>query len=222
MSCDLNPNPTSLPRLFTEVCDCLSRLPNVAHILSFGSLARNAADRWSDLDLIVITAEQNQQQHLFTHLARHKSILHHGPSGYAQPSGSYILGIVFTDESIFHCLDLNCLSLPEYNIPGTLNRFGQTVLLYSRQSPLIALPLDLTISPITEHADEKRINEALHFTKKTLKRALRKTSSIAELRQRADYLQQVMADYPPVITFPSGHIGQLAHCYLKLALQMTD
>lgn len=185
----------------------------------FGSLARNEWDRWSDVDLIVVTSTQAQFEEVFTRFLQWKPILHHSPLTLrAEADGAYILGNVFVDESVFHCLDLNFLSVTQVQLPAALQRFKQLQTLYSAKDTPVDDERELiqSLSPPAEDPVEKRINEAFHFTKKTLKKVLRHKATIEELQPFANHLMSVMQDYPADIVVPGGRIGHLAHTYLEM------
>ena len=59
-----------------ELKDCFVQLPFVRHILVFGSLARGQTDRWSDMDMILVTENRFQFKLAFDHL-RHRALLQH-------------------------------------------------------------------------------------------------------------------------------------------------
>ena len=49
------PDERAPQRLLTQLCSVLWQYPNVGSIAAFGSLAGGSWDRWSDVDLVVIT-----------------------------------------------------------------------------------------------------------------------------------------------------------------------
>ena len=107
----------------------------VQRVLVFGSFARGEADRWSDIDLLVVTANRMQFWQVFTTLARHRTILWRSRFvPQCDPSGGYVLGIVFEGESVFHNVDLNFMTLAEYHMPDALNRFGTMKEVYAAET----------------------------------------------------------------------------------------
>jgi predicted nucleotidyltransferase len=213
----LYPDAERLPHLANELSSFFARMPSVVRVMVFGSLARGEADRWSDLDLIVVTSSRAHFQPVFARLPQFKPIMHHTPfTLHTDSDAAYVLGIVFTGESVFHCLDLNFLTAAQAQMPGALQRFGVLQTLYTREAEGTVIYEPVPPRP-AEDPVEKRINEAMHFTKKALKKLLRGKGTREELRPFADHLKSVLDDYPEGIIVPGGSIGLLAHSILDLA-----
>jgi hypothetical protein len=199
-----------------EIKELFMMLPFVARVCVFGSLARDEWDRWSDIDMIVVTANQSDFRKVHQHLSQHKSIFHH--SGFMMPIGWCVLGNVFEGESIFHCLDLNFMTLSEYQTEGTLTRFGHISELYSATIDSVKDDISPTAdAENAQNAENTRIYEAVHFTKKAAKKLLRKTGTVEELQRCLAQLKFTMRDYPENFTVPSGAIGRLAQNYIDIA-----
>jgi hypothetical protein len=100
-----------------------------------------------------------------------------------------------------------------------LQRFGQLRTLYDKVELYVADERDrgLPAGILLDDPVEKRINEAMHFTKKALKKVLRQQATRDELRPFVDHLTSVMRDYPADIRVPGGQIGYVAHTYLDMA-----
>jgi predicted nucleotidyltransferase len=216
----LYPNEDRLPHLGSELCRMFSQMPGVVRVIIFGSLARDEWDRWSDLDLLIITASADQFWPVFSQLVQLKPVLHHSFFTLrAEGDGAYVLGNVFVDESVFHCLDLNFLSFAQFQERDALHRFGPTRTLYRSDNTPYGFVSDAPQAPETLHDDpiEKRINDAMHFMKKALKKVLRQKATDSELRPLVDHLSTILKDYPEDIVVPRGHLGYLAHTYVKIA-----
>jgi predicted nucleotidyltransferase len=220
----LYPDPAHLPLLLNDLTAFFSQQSSVAQVFAFGSLARQEWDRWSDLDVLVITTAQREFKPVFAQLSQCKPILHHS-FFTLRPNmdGAYVLGNVFVDESVFHCVDLNFLSVAQAQVPDALLRFGPLLLLYSHEPLIVHSDVELSSGFHTEDPTEKRINDAMHFTKKALKKVLRRQGSADDLQARVDYLTTILQDYPGDIVTPGGRIGQLAQTFIDMAtLALTD
>ncbi len=217
------PDPNRACQLTAELTKFFAGLPYVARILLFGSLARNTDDRWSDIDLLVVTRSTTDRRLLYNDLRKHKPMMYHHPfTPYVEPSGGNLLGTVFFDESVFHNLDLNFLSQTEYENSEALKRFGLFQELYvcesgsfgmtkgdsGTQSPTHSYPIDEA---------EERIEIALHWTKKAVKKFLRGTGSQEELLKTRSTLKQVLQGFPNGLSLPNGDICQLAYVYINIA-----
>jgi predicted nucleotidyltransferase len=213
------PDPQRPHQLMAEIRDYIAKRPFVKYIFVFGSLARNQADRWSDVDMIVVTQKRAQFKVVFDHIEQHKPTLHHSPFvPLADPYGGYILGNVFANESVFHCLDLNFLTLAEYGSRTALERFGLVQMLHHNPAELESgAEADYDILVAYQSADEKRISDAQHFTKKAAKKLLRKIGARDDLLHWSNQLKTVMGDYPDGLMTPNGNIGWLAEQYIAIA-----
>ncbi len=141
-----------------------ARFPFVNRVLVFGSLARGEGDRWSDVDILVVTAGGSTQHwRLFAGLRQRKPILHHYIfTPRVEPVGGNVLGIVFRDESVFHNLDLNFMSSSEFLLPDALERFGYVKELYvaDRRHPVSGK--DVPYPEVVIDPDERRIGLGIH------------------------------------------------------------
>jgi len=212
------PDPAGNLRLKDALCDLLATVSFVQRVILFGSFAQERADRWSDIDLLVVTINRLQFWELLTLLVQHKPIVWRGlfvPQ--YPPSGGNVLGIVFEGESVFHNVDLNFMTLAEYHTPDALTRFGTAKEVYATAAPVSNVDDGVISMAEVQHPDNRRIFEGLHFTKKAIKRILRGQSAHDELRQRSDQLRHILNDYPPDVESPYGKIGWLAHQYLAMA-----
>jgi hypothetical protein len=132
-----------------------------------------------------------------------------------EPSGGHVLGIIFEDASVFHCVDLNLMTVREYQAAGSFERFGAIKELYqSDTNPTPGAQDQAEIASEIEDPDEARIKVGIHFTKKAAKKVLRGEDALADLRQWAAHLKLVMADYPVVADRP---IVRLAQIYVEIA-----
>ncbi len=211
----IQPDPTGPLRLMKEITGFFSRLDYVLYVEVFGSLARDDWDRWSDIDMIVVTDNRSQFRAAFDNLCQHKAVLYHGPfTPNVDPCGGRILGIVFENESVFHCLDLNFLTITEYQTKGSLSRFGCTRQLYSSTGAQAPIVDNDYLSGEIEDPVENRISTAVHFTKKNAKKVLRGGKDVAELHRWSKQLKAAIQDVEPE---SRQEIIYLARSYIKIA-----
>jgi hypothetical protein len=200
-----------------EVIAILARLPFVQRIAVFGSLAGADWDRWSDMDMLVVTQARGQFLAAWQALHDAKPVFYHHPLCRAEPSGGHMLGNVFVGESVFHCLDLNLLSAHEYRTPGALDRFGTLLEVYrAPDTPVIETDADMDVTQ-TLTPDEDRIATGIHFTKKAIKQVLRGHPAHGDLKRFAGQLRAIMRDYPVDYRVVGGNIGQVAETYVTIA-----
>lgn len=115
------PDENGPTRLLKELSEFFTQFSCVNRIFCLGSMARGDWDRWSDIDMLVVTqAGFEQQWQIFDKLRQFKPILHHHAFVSMEPAGGFIPGIAFENESVFHMLDLNFISLTEYQSPQAL------------------------------------------------------------------------------------------------------
>jgi hypothetical protein len=219
MSALLYPDPNRSAALLDGLSSFFSQLTFVRHIMVFGSSARYEQDRWSDLDMIVVTNQRRHFGNVYEALRQHKPIVHHNPlTPQVEPSGGHLLGVVFADESVFHNLDLNFLSLSDYQSSNALQRFGQIKIMYSAKEQPEALNDEPTsTSRLAEHVDEIRIGNTLHWTKKAVKKVLRQRGSLDDVKTCSDALKHVMDAYTEDVVLPNGNISQVARMYIEIA-----
>ena len=230
-----HPNVNAASRLMQETTDHFASYPFVNHVLLFGSFARGESDRWSDVDMLVVTnGGTSQQWQLFDGLRQHKPILHHHIfTPHAEPAGGNVLGIVFKNESVFHNLDLNFMSLTQFSLQNSLDRFGPTKKLYASNSHNMSFPrrrestnlASLDTHPHTHDmlvisSDETRIGMGIHWTKKAIKRVLRGDGNIDELIKAFARLKEIMQDSPKDMPTSRGNICRVARTYIKIADQV--
>jgi len=218
MEAALYPDPQRLWRLMHKVQTLFEQCPVIARLFVFGSLARRDADRWSDLDMLVVTQRSCQFRAAFDHLRRHTTILHHNPFTLnTETAGGHVLGIIWAGESVFHCLDLNFLTMDDLKSAESLRRFGEISVLIQSDGISDSPPYE-TVNADAENADNTRIyGGGIHFTKKAIKKLIRQRGTPEEVRQRLEILKTIMHDYPADFMVPSGAIGQLAHTYIAIA-----
>jgi hypothetical protein len=122
----LYPNLQRVNQLLLTMTGFFAVQPDVYEVLVFGSLVTDDYDRWSDLDMLVVTATAEQQRPLFEKLKKtHPMHYHRVFMRDSVSSGSYVSGCTFVGESVFHTLDLNFMDLAERQSPGSLDRFGE-------------------------------------------------------------------------------------------------
>jgi len=200
-----------------DIVQLLAELDYVQAIYSFGSLLGDGWDRWSDIDLIVITSCHAGFYSLKRTLHQAKPIRHHHPLLPAEPNGHHLLGVIFEDESVFHCVDLNLFTPDEVADRQALERFGAIQLVYkASELPVVVEACD-EFSSQRLTAEEEQISVGIHFTKKHIKRVMRGQPAIDELRKWSDYLRETMRDYSENYQVVGGNIGWIAYRYLGIA-----
>lgn len=212
-----HPDPTGPVRLMTAISNIFAPLDNVLRIAVFGSLARGDSDRWSDVDMLVVTAHRAGFRATFDHLCQHKTVRYHAPfTPQVDPCGGRVLGIVFEDESVFHCLDLNFLTAAEYRSAGALDRFGALRQLYHTPDTNTKTDGDESddLAGEIEAPLETQISTAIHFTKKNIKKILRGGDAADDLRTWSERLQAAIQD---IDVEPRPGILFLARRYLAMA-----
>lgn len=220
----LQPSPDALKRLLDDVTHALTQAEYVRKIMCFGSFARGTWDRWSDIDLLVVTETRPQFLDVLRRIEAFKPILHRNHFvSHVESGGGHVLGMTLQGESVFHCIDLNLLTSQEYRTDGVLERFGIIKTLYTSEQPMSAGSVDETsVESEVEDPDEARIKVAVHFTKKALKKVLRGEANLDDLRQRTTTLKQVMAEYPADLVINGRQVGRLAHAYLNIAARVLQ
>ncbi len=212
------PDETAPRRILEELTKFFAQFPVVNQVLVFGSMARGDWDRWSDIDMLVVTqVGAGQQWQLFNRLRQHKPILYHHAFVAMEPSGGFIPGIAFENESVFHLLDLNFMSLTEFQSPQVLDRFGQTRNLLVTDSKNLESNKSVPYQSVAENPDERRISIGIHWTKKAVKQVLRGSDDFDELTKTTMQLKEIMADFPENILMPGGNICRLARQYIEIA-----
>ncbi len=222
MDKDVYPDVNASVRLVREMTDFFQGFLFVNRVLVFGSFAVGSWDRWSDIDMLIVTdSSSSQYWQLFDALQQHKPILHHHTfTPYVEPAGGNVLGIVFQDESVFHNLDLNFMSLREFLVPSNLERFGYTKELY-RAKDRIWINQDSTSYPAVDvNLDERRIGIGIHWTKKAIKKRLRGADDVDSLTTASARLKEIMQGFPKDIPMPGGNICRLARLYIKIVDQV--
>ena len=219
------PDQNALIRLLKELTDFFAQSSAVNRIFAFGSMARGDWDRWSDIDLLIVTQSgPGQQWQLFNKLTQNKPILHRHPFIAMEPSGGFVPGIVFEDESVFHMLDLNFISLAEYRSFQALERFGELRELFIAGEDHLELESENSTSfkPEIANPDEQRIGAGIHWTKKAIKNSLRGSGNIDELAITTQRLKEIMLDFPEDKPVPGGNICCLAQQYIEIADFLLD
>lgn len=208
--------------LMKEITAILSQLPFVSHILIFGSLARNEADRWSDIDMLVVTKTHQQFWDAWQQLHDSLPILHHHPFAELESGGAHALGNVFVDESVFHCLDLNFFTIDDYQRPGITERFGHLDQIYHNPDAGSSTSQHPSQFQQVLTSDEEKISVEMHFLKKNIKKVLRNQPAHHEVKKFADRLSTIMEDYTFEYEVVGGKIGKLAEIYLTIAECLLD
>ena len=212
------PDQNALARLLEELTKFFAQFSAVNRIFSFGSMARGDWDRWSDIDMLVVTqASSEQQWQFFTKLRQHKPILHHHAFISMKPSGGFIPGTVFENESVFHMLDLNFISSAQYQSPPALERFGRLCELYRSGDDCREDDNTVWSETKPDSPEEKRIGAGIHWTKKAVKNILRGSDDTDTLVTMSTRLKEIMQDFPEDQPMPGGNICWLARRYIEIA-----
>lgn len=208
--------------LMEEVKAVLTQLLCVSHLYLFGSLAENRWDRWSDVDMLVVTPTKQHIWEIWGVLHQAKPVLHHHPLSAAEPFGVHILGNVFVGESVFHCLDLNFLTLEEYHTPGAMARFNAAKELNRSSASLSATVEEKSLLMQELTADEEQLSVAIHFTKKNIKKILRGYPTYDELQKFATHLRTLLENYSVDYEVVGGKIVKVAEAYLTIAAHLLE
>ena len=111
-----------------------SGMQSVWKVATFGSLARGDEDRWSDIDILVISLTDSHFSSILDGMLEERNVVYRGPLTFLpETGGAHILGIVLKEESVFNCIDLNLMTVAEYKDLGALDRFGPLRDLFVRQ-----------------------------------------------------------------------------------------
>lgn len=218
----LYPDADRPPRLAAELCTFLAAQPAVRRIIMFGSQARGTWDRWSDLDLLLVTAGEEDYRGVLTALCAYKPIIYHAPvRSSADHPGRHVIGIVFEDESVFHTLDLNFMPVAVYGQAGArawFDTFGPAIDYYVAQESEepIATPASSAVDPDPD-PQEQALEAANWWLKRTLRRVLRTGQGHDELTRHVQAVQTAMLGLPTSCAMPGGDPCHLAHIYLVFA-----
>jgi predicted nucleotidyltransferase len=216
----LYPDANRSQQILGELSHTFSQHDFVRRVLASGSLARGEQDRWSDIDIIVVTVSSTQFWPLFTDLCQIRPVLYRDVFTHDYGVlGSHILGIVFAGESVFHCLDLNFLTQAEYDSPHCLDRFGATRHLYESTKWDSTDEWDTAqqLEREKDNPDARRIAAAVHWTKKAIKKVLRGQAHIDEVRATSAQLTAALADSPTRIPWAGGDLCAWARTYSHIA-----
>ena len=214
----LQPDPLGPRRIAEELTALFASLRYVFSVQTFGSLARDDWDRWSDIDLLLVTASRAQFRAAFDHLCEQKSVVYHAPfAPRVEPSGGRVLGITFEGESVFHSLDLNFLTAGEARTIKAWERFTPNKTVYTAAHTVTQMPGEKEPEPDPEeNLVERRITTAQHFTKVHAKRILRnKHPDRYELQRWSDDLRTAL-QAPGVEDLGEG-VRRLGRSYLEIA-----
>jgi Nucleotidyltransferase domain len=205
-------------QLAALLCGFFAALAPVRRVVVFGSQATGGGDRWSDVDLLVVTPQLSDYRQVLAALHAYKPIVHHAP---VRPStdhpGLHALGIVFADESVFHSLDLNFMALAAYQAPGALRWFGLTRECYAADGPDPVSESEAAPALPPPDLDELAIDAANYWTKRAARRVLRGQGSRDDLARRARDLGALARCAPADCSMPGGNPCRLARTYLAIA-----
>ncbi len=210
------PDATRPETLLEEITALLVQLPFILRIYIFGSLTTTSWDQWSDIDLIVVIQAQKHTWDVWNAIHEAKPILYHYPLSHSEPNGLHLLGNVFQDESVFHCLDLNLLTIYEHDRPGAMERFGPLRELHHHPI-LTAEPPNIPPDTQLLTVQEERIAIAIHFTKKHIKRVLRGEPVHDDLSKWVEHLRTIIGEFSFDYEVVGGKIGKVAKTYLQIA-----
>jgi len=194
--------------------------PSVYEISIFGSLAADTADRWSEVDLIVVTVHEVDQLALFMKLRDELPVIYHRPFlRDTHVPGAYVSGILLEDASPFHLVNLHFLTLAEREDPAALARYrGLRKLHQMLTIPFPPPPLlDDTPPPEAETVEEARIYDAANALRRALRRVLRRHMETTALTEPLGVVEDLLAAYPDGLPSPHGDVCVLAARYSKMA-----
>lgn len=208
-----------LQKLQEELASIFETHHGVEQIFAFGSIPEDRFDKYSDIDFLIITKDDSTDAgDLYHHLIQYKPVLCRGPFGRdARPCGNYVLGIVFSDESIFHKLDLNCLTVNEFKNSSNLERFGFIQKVLPSKKVILQKKNTSSFNVIELTDKEFEFNEYLFFINKAIKLFFRGKGKVENVRKRSELLQHALDS----MVFPKrlevGDMKQLAYEYLDVS-----
>lgn len=206
--------------LSDAIVKTLAALPYVHQIYLLGSLARDEADRFSDIDLLAITQTRPQFRAAFDALRSVHATIYHAPFTPDDSTGGHALGCIFEGESIFHSLDLYFMTTGEQRAYQALDRFGDTRSVYERDGFETTITGELTVTGDPTSDDEQTILAAMQPVREAIKARLRGDQNHAVLRQHATRLYMTMQAFPADMRTANGEIGRIAKTYVKIVRKL--
>lgn len=194
--------------------------PAVYEVAVFGSLAADLADRWSEVDLIVVTAYMGDQLPVFARLRGTLAVVYHRPfMRDTHVPGAYVSAMLLAGESPFHLVNLHFLSLAERANPSALERYRGLRQLH-RMLTVPWPPVPTTYDPVPNEAetvDEARVYAATNTLRRMLRQVLRRQVAPADLGVPVAALRGLLADYPDGLPTAHGDVCAVAARYLDMA-----
>lgn len=226
----LNPSLERREHLVSDLTRLFLSHPTVRRVLTFGSASRGEADRWSDIDLLLVVDGHSEAYYvLLASLEIRIPILHRSALRQnIDPAGGNFLGIVFNTESVFHKLDLNFIHPDDFKIASNLRRFGPLAILRPGGEPggpptqpsretMEKLQSDDTV----DRSLERHVWMAMHSLHGSAKDALRGVGSLNRVTQNATRLRDVF-DRISADELLAGNIRSLARRWLEIADCLID
>lgn len=214
----LYPDPARPATLAAELCAWFATLPYIHRVAQFGSLAQGTADRWSDLDMFVVTARRGDIRVALAALNEHKPFLHHAPVRNSEKHpGANALGITFAGESPFNCLDLNFIALADYATPDAIDWLEPVRDCYVTPAGSSAAeagddyPFD-ELDPL-----EMAIDGACFWTRRAAKGLLRGKSGRDLLERRHSELVTALRGTPDDCAMAGGNVCRVGRVWLAIA-----
>jgi hypothetical protein len=192
--------------------------PQTYEIAVFGALAADTADRWSAVDLIVVTAHTEDQPTLFATLRDHHTVIYHRPF-MRDPNGpgAYVYGVLLAGVSPFHLVNLHFLTLTERNQPEIRSRYYGIRRLHQMIVAPSPTPAQATTLPAeAETVEEARVYDATNSLRRALRQVLQQHSRPDTLNAPRTQLETILASHPNGIPSLHGDVCVLAQHYLKM------
>jgi hypothetical protein len=187
-------------------------------VAQFGSLVQGTADRWSDLDMVVVTARRGDSRAALAALNAHKPFLHHAPVRKSEKHpGANALSITFADESPFHCLDLNFIALADYATPNAIAWLEPVRDCYVAPTRRIAAEAGDGYPFDELDALEMAIDGACFWTRRAAKGLLRGKSGRDLLARRHGELGAALRGTPDDGAMAGGNVCRVGRVWLAIA-----
>jgi nucleotidyltransferase-like protein len=214
----LYPDPARPATLATALCAWFANLPYVQRVAQFGSLVQGTADRWSDLDMLVVTARRRDCRDALAALHEHKPFLYHAPVRKSEKHpGANALSITFAGESPFNCLDLNFIALPDYAAPNSVDWLKPVRDCYV--APIGGFAAEAGDDYAVDELDELEmaIDGACFWTRRAAKGLLRGKSGRDLLARRHEELVAALRGTPEDCAMAGGNICRAGRVWLAIA-----
>jgi hypothetical protein len=214
----LYPDPARPATFAAELCAWFATLPYIQRVAQFGSLVQGTADRWFDLDMLVVTARRRDSRAALAALNEHKPFLHHAPVRKSEKHpGANALSITFADESPFHCLDLNFIALADYAPPTAIAWLDPVRDCYV--APPRGIAAEAGDAYLLDALDEREmaIDGACFWTRRAAKGLLRGKSGRDLVARRHGELVAALRGTPGDCAMAGGNVCRAGRIWLAIA-----